>query len=403
MPEKNNLQYALGLKPEKAIEYFKEKGYTVSWDWQDTWQEAHAKAFTVAKAMRLDVLQDIRSEVQKALDDGITFQQFKKELEPRLKAKGWWGKVMVGDETGAQTVQLGSPYRLKNIYRTNLQSSYMAGQYRAQIENADNEPYWMYNAILDSKTRPSHRALHGKVFRWDDSIWNSIYPPNDWGCRCSVRSLSGKVLDRKGLEVESSKGNLREEYRLISGRTGEMKPVTIYRDTKTGIEMSPGPGWNYNPGRVGWHPDLDKYDTDLAQQYLSMMITSPEYQRFYNGEISQPFPVGLLEPELQKAIGVKTKVVFLTDWMVNTHRHHANIQNADYQHIPEILKSAQVIIKDSPQSLIFIAIQGRKKYYIALGFNHTNNQVNIFTFHSTNTRQLKKILNEYEVIKNDLK
>jgi uncharacterized protein with gpF-like domain len=44
-----DLAYAIGLKPEKAIEYFKAKGFAFSWDWQKIWQEAHARAFTVAK------------------------------------------------------------------------------------------------------------------------------------------------------------------------------------------------------------------------------------------------------------------------------------------------------------------------------------------------------------------
>ncbi|EEB7342869.1 phage head morphogenesis protein, partial [Salmonella enterica] len=45
-----------GLPPERAIAYLKNKGYNITWDWEDMWQDAHAKAFTVAKLTRMDIL-----------------------------------------------------------------------------------------------------------------------------------------------------------------------------------------------------------------------------------------------------------------------------------------------------------------------------------------------------------
>ncbi|MEJ5227209.1 phage minor head protein [Thermodesulfovibrio sp.] len=268
MPKaKIDLWYAIGLPPKKAIEYFKSKGYTFSWDWWELWQEAHTKAFTVAKVMRMDILQDIREMVQKALDEGITFQEFKKELEPKLRAKGWWGRKLIIDETGAQEVQLGSPWRLKTIYHVNMQTSYMAGRYTAQMENVDNRPYWQYVAVMDSRTRPAHRALHGKVFRYDDPFWNSFYPPNGWNCRCRVRALSARDIERKELVVDSSKGKLSIKDALVSKRTGELQPVAVYHDPLTGEKISPDVGWSYNPGKRDWKPDLNKYDDDIRRLF----------------------------------------------------------------------------------------------------------------------------------------
>ncbi|NTU42938.1 MAG: minor capsid protein [Nitrospirales bacterium] len=249
-----DLAYAIGLPPAEAIKYFESKGYAFSWDWQDTWQEAHAKAFTVAKALRMDVLEDIRGMVQKALDEGITLQQFRKELEPKLQAKGWWGRKMIGDGTGATEVQLGSPRRLQTIYQTNLQTAYMAGRYKEMLENVDNQPYWQYVAVMDARTRPAHAALNGKAFTWDDPFWNTHYPPLGFNCRCRVRAFSGKDIQKRGLTVESSEGRMSWEDRVISKKTGEIRQVAVYHDPLTGERIATDPGWSYNPGKAWLDP-----------------------------------------------------------------------------------------------------------------------------------------------------
>ena len=260
-----DLSYAFGLPPEKAIEYFKSKGYAFTWDWYDMWQEAHAKAFTVAKIGRMDILQDIRDALQKALDEGTTFQQFKKDLTPTLQAKGWWGRQMIMDETGAAgEVQLGSPWRLKTIYETNLQIAYGVGRDKEMMENNDDRPYRQWVAVLDRKTRRSHMAMNGKVFRHDDLPVPFL--PCDWGCRCHWRALSEANLTKRNLTVESAKENRTTEERPI-GQTGNKAEVTVYTDPVTGAKVSTGIGWNYNPGEVAYKPDLRKYDKDIAKLY----------------------------------------------------------------------------------------------------------------------------------------
>jgi len=238
------------LSPALAIKYFRKKGNTYSWDWYELWQEAHKKTFTVAKAMREDILKDIRSAVDKALSNGQTFHEFKKELKPLLQKKGWWGEIITVDKDGiAEKAQLGSIHRLKTIYSVNMQTAYMAGRYKTQIENIDNRPYWEYVAVLDDRTRPEHAELNGLVFRHDDPFWNSFYPPNGWRCRCRVNALSNYNMTSKNLKPSSSNGLLSEENRLISKKSGEYKPVTTYTDPLTGRKTAPDVGWNYNPAK----------------------------------------------------------------------------------------------------------------------------------------------------------
>lgn len=267
---KVDLAYCMTLPPKKAVAYLKNKGYAITWDWEELWQDAQAQAFTVAKATRLDILQDIREAVEKALTEGKTLAWFAKELTPVLQAKGWWGRQEhVDADTGeVSQVQLGSPWRLQTIYRTNLQTAYMAGRFQSQLENIDDRPYWQYVAILDGRTRPSHRAMNGKVFRYDDSIWQYLYPPNGWGCRCRIIALSADNVAKLGLKVESSAGRLSSMMKLVSEKTGEMREVTTYRATdpvtRREIVVSPDVGWSYNPGAATWVPDLARYTGNLA-------------------------------------------------------------------------------------------------------------------------------------------
>jgi len=247
MPE---LKKLFKLSPAIAIKYFKSKQNKLTWDWYELWQNAHRKTFTVAKAMRDDILKDIRDSVEKALVEGKTFQEFRKELKPVLQKKGWWGEQIIVDSQGvAEKVQLGSTYRLKTIYSVNMQTAYQTGRYKTQIENKENRPYWQYVAVLDERTRPEHAELDGLVFPCDDPFWDTFYPPNGWRCRCRVRALSNSNIEKRNLAVDKSDGRITQEFRLVSKKSGEYKPVNVYQDPLTGRRVAPDVGWSYNPAK----------------------------------------------------------------------------------------------------------------------------------------------------------
>ena len=119
--------------------------------------------------------------------------------------------------------------------------------YKTQVDNAANRPYWQYVAVLDANTRPEHAQLHDLVFPCDDAFWTAFYPPNGWRCRCRVRALSDSYVKKHNLIVDSSNNRLSEEERLVSKKSGEYKPVTVYTDPLTGKKIAPDVGWSYNP------------------------------------------------------------------------------------------------------------------------------------------------------------
>lgn len=344
-----DLQFLTNLKPADAIEYLRSKGYRISWNWRDTWQEAHAKAFTVAKAMKLDILNDIRESVTTAIDEGQTLEQFRQRLEPTLKSKGWWGKVRAKDVPGYdpeksppdKIVQLGSPYRLKTIYRANLQTAYMAGKYKRYIDNADDRPYWRFIATQDSRARRSHAALHDKVFRYDDPFWDTHYPPLDWNCRCAVQALSAGEVKEQNLHIET-----RAEAEELAAET------------------QPGEGWNFNVGKAAYQPNLEKYDYDIARQYVEGAITGPDFKRFFEGEINGHYPVAVLDEQYRARIGAKSQTVLISDETLKKNKNnHPEIEISDYQKLQKIIEKADVIVKKNDRFLVFI--QDGDKYYLS--------------------------------------
>ena len=140
------------------------------------------------------------------------------------------------------------------------------------MENVDDRPYWMLVAIMDGDTRPEHALLNGVVYPADDPFWQVWYPPNGWGCRCRVVTLSAADVERMGLRIASSRGRMSERLETISKRTGEMREVATLRtpDPNTGRMkvISPDAGFSHNPGHA-WKPDLNRYDESLVKAYLS--------------------------------------------------------------------------------------------------------------------------------------
>jgi SPP1 gp7 family putative phage head morphogenesis protein len=230
----------------EQLTFFRSKGYATQdqrFAWQDMMHEEHGRYFTVAKAMRNDVLADIRQAVDAAIADGLTPRQFQQRLMPVLIEKGWWGRQESTDPLTQETrpVQLGSPRRLQIIYDTNLRVSHAAGRW-AQIQRVkDARPWLRYVAILDDRVRPAHRRWHGTVLAVGNAWWHTHYPPNGWRCRCTVQQLSQYDLDRLGFKAnERAPGG--GTVKWTNPRSGEVL------DVPAGVD----PGFGYNPGTDYW-------------------------------------------------------------------------------------------------------------------------------------------------------
>lgn len=247
------------LPPAEAIAYFRNRGLATGFAWEDVWQEEHARAFTVAKAMQREVLEDIRAALDDALANGTTLAQFREELTPVLQARGWWGRQEMEDPLTGVTreVQLGSPRRLRTIFETNMRSAYQAGRWERIQRVKTAMPFLRYVATMDGRTRPEHRAWHGTVLPVDDPWWDTHYPPCGFRCRCTVTQMNGRTLERRGFEVTETPPRFPPRT-YTNRRTGEV----------TTIEGGISPGFNFNVGKAylqGVAPTLSPDGSEIRQ------------------------------------------------------------------------------------------------------------------------------------------
>lgn len=336
------------LPPEKAVEFFRQKGYKIGFDHRDVWQAEHQAAFTVAKAMQLDLLRDIREQVDAAIELGLPFEEFRDTLKPNLVRRGWWGRATMTDPlTGERKeVQLGSTRRLKVIYDTNLRQAHAEGQWARIQEAKESFPYLMYDHTPSAHERKEHAAWDGLVLRADDSWWQSHYPVRAWGCKCRVIQLGQRQLDRMRARVGTAPT---EQYRdYTNKRTGETQRIPA------GVD----PEFSYPPGGrrenlVGFLGDrLERLQADLRPA-AAKVLASDAFAAWSEKPVGN-WPIGVLPAAQMAALGVQTDVVRLSaETMLKQLRTHPEILAAEYRYVQDALDRG-LAIQDSDKALLFL-------------------------------------------------
>ena len=187
-----NPDIVFDVPPKEALKNITDRGKNLitSERWDDLDSAGHDKAFTVAGVMKADMLQSIYNKIEKAKTEGTTLKDFQKDMLKTIADEGYT-ELSAG--------------RLKTIYETNMMVSFAKNKYKQQKLSADIFPFWLYTQRQRKTKNKSHAKFHNKVFRHDDSIWSSIYPPSQFGCKCYVTALSESDMKRKGFEL--SKGD----------------------------------------------------------------------------------------------------------------------------------------------------------------------------------------------------
>jgi hypothetical protein len=198
--------------------FFQNKLNIPTQKWTDLWKDQHAKGFMIAGAYKADLLADFRTAVNKAISQGITLEDFRKDFDSIVARHGWSYK-------GRRN------WRSEVVYSTNIRTAYAAGRWN-QLQDPDVRKFYGYLTYRhgDSRApRPHHLAWDGITLTDDAPWWKTHYVPNGWGCKCKIFAATKEDFER-----------------ATAAGKGEAPPSPI--DLKTGEPVGIDKGWGYNVG-----------------------------------------------------------------------------------------------------------------------------------------------------------
>ena len=148
---------------KQAVDYFRQKINLPTKKWNDLEGAMHTRAFTIAGAMREDILLDFRKAVESAISNGESLQDFRDHFYD-IASK--WRESDPSFDEKMKKPKYGA-WRSKVIYQTNMLTASAAAQERQARE-------------------------------W----WEKHSPPNGFGCLCEKEFISKYEMDA-GTEKET--------------------------------------------------------------------------------------------------------------------------------------------------------------------------------------------------------
>ena len=140
-------------------------------------------AFTLSGTADVRLIGKVRDELAEVVQQGGTSADFKNAIDSMTTDAG---------------VEELNAFSLDTAFQTATLKANALGRYEQLTDPATVAvlPFWTYMTVGDQRVRPEHALLDGFTARADDPIWNLIYPPNGFNCRCSViAKLASEVGD----------------------------------------------------------------------------------------------------------------------------------------------------------------------------------------------------------------
>lgn len=225
---------------QEALNFLKKKAVIQYSDFKKMSDKYNNLAFSVKGYTSLDILNKFLTELQTAIKTGSTKEAFRETMNGFLAENGYTGLT---------------PYHSDMIFRQNILTAYSVGHYESMTDPdvISRRKYWQYQTAGDGNVRESHATMDGRVYPADSDIWDTWYPPNGFGCRCIVVSLTPEQVERKGLQIET------------------LLPNTIDPESKAITAALPDKKFRSNPAKAEWRPDMAGFPSSLKKIYAESL------------------------------------------------------------------------------------------------------------------------------------
>lgn len=179
--------------PALAVAWFRDRLLMDSDEFTSLEDVSHDEAFTIAGVTQLDLVEDVWSQLDRAIANGETLEGFQQRMGDRLASA--WGSEQ--------------PWRVENIFRNAVQRSYNAGRWEQMNQPAvlQARPYKRFSNIMDGRTSPictdvDDGGVGGTVLPAEDPWWLSHVPPLHHSCRSHIVTLSDREAKAEGIDPE---------------------------------------------------------------------------------------------------------------------------------------------------------------------------------------------------------
>jgi hypothetical protein len=215
-------------------------------------------------------------------------------------------------------------------------------QYRGYAE------YLRYVAIMDSRTRDTHRSLHGTILHRNNKFWEKNYPPNGWGCRCRVDAWTKMQIEKRGWIIQESdpKWFKADKDWNYDTRCLEPNDDALSRVIKQKIE------------KLTKADDPDKIIRSYLNESLGELKKERRYWEKLKAFFDNPkgvFEIAILGTKLKEVIGAKTDKIFLSDQTLLAHKNkHPEITAFHYYLVRYMQKNALFAIKKGDEKVVLL-------------------------------------------------
>lgn len=165
---------------DDAVSFLDEKAIATQSELQAIAQADRANFISAPGINNNGLLERLRKALADSTARGEALADFRRKIDADLSL------------TRAQT---------ETIYRTNTHQAYVEGQDIALSKPHVEEqfPFVLYAATRDTRTRPEHRELDGKIARRGSAEHTGMLAAlKDWNCRCTLIPLSREDAESRG-------------------------------------------------------------------------------------------------------------------------------------------------------------------------------------------------------------